>query len=489
MNQHSIQSLRLSQKARSAFCKARIFGLLSAIGLLLQSALVGASQPLFDKENNFTEAFIEALLYPGEHLNKRFVYVSEGEEAQYCLDSSLGAKEPFAQVYLERVLWPTVGGVELEVEKLDLKLMPKGKEVTDEELDFGFAIRWHIEALGQDFSKAPVFKIRAVGAEIYSTKNDNVLMHWQKPMAPQICRESKDEFPKCDLPNISLASQAVAIGPLGNIAAIATTGLKPGIELYDIEEEPKRRWQILFAADSGGAIDVAFSSDGKYVVALLGNGEIHRFDAQSGGAHLGIPSSGVSAHAVPPGNLIAVGDRGGELVLWRLIDGTIEWKIEGKHFRGNIADISVSENGKIIATLEYTDKQTIVRIWQIYQKKALAQIELEGTGYVDMALAQEGDKLFLSHEEKGLMQIDLQANLTAHSVGNDASKCTSQLFWIANDNKLGCSVTGGIIHLNQDGTVHRNLKIKSEAKRWMVAQSLVGTTIAVGSGHLLLWRK
>jgi len=295
---------------------------------------------------------MEALLFPGEHSTRRFVYTSEGAEAQFCLDASLSAKEPFAQVYPERIAWPTIGGVQIQVDNLNLKLIPQNTSVTDATLDGGFAIRWFLTVKGQDFLNQPVFRLQAVGAEVFSTRTADVLFHWQKPLPPRICTNTpKKGFPHCDLFGISAETKAVAISPAGHLVAVATTGLKPGIHVFDITSVPVRIWQALFPATSGGALDVAFSADGSYIAALLGNGAIHRFEAATGGRHLTVPAKGLTATVMPKGDIVAVGGKLGELVLWRLSDGTIEWKIEPKNFRGDIDSIAVSGDGTTVATL------------------------------------------------------------------------------------------------------------------------------------------
>lgn len=463
-----------------------VFSISIVVGLFTPSAM--GQKLLLDEKNQPTEILIEALLYPGEYKETRFVYVSEGDEAQYCLDSSLSAEKPFAQVYPERIVWPQIGGVDMRVESLDLKLVPEDDNVTDEELDKGYGIRWFLEAAGQDFSKEPVFRLRAVGAEIFSTQTAKVLMHWQKPPPQKSCTAGENGFPSCDLQGISLESQAVAIHPLGEMAAIATTGIKPGMTLYNISNEPTKKWQILFPRESGGAQDVDFSSDGNFVVVLLGNGQIHRFDASNGGNHLSVPSKGLSAQTVPPGDVVAVGGAGGEVIFWRLTDGTIEWKINSRDFRGEIDKIAVSGNGKTIATLEYTDTKTIIRIWRMKQKSAVAQLNLQGTEFVDMILDATGKNILLTHLEHGLMMVKAAPNEVPQKMGGHASKCVGELFWPQQQMGPSCSISGGILQLTPSGDVRQRLQIHSDAARWMVAQSPSGTTLAVGAGHLLIWR-
>ncbi|MBN2344259.1 MAG: WD40 repeat domain-containing protein [Deltaproteobacteria bacterium] len=466
-----------------------------ALLILLWSACVAVyskgatgAEPLLSETGEPSEAVVEALLYPGEFGHKQFVYISEGDEARYCLDSSLSAEEPFAQVYPERIVWPQIGGVDIRVKSLDLKLVPESDGVTDDALDKGFAIRWFLEADGQDFSNAPVFLLRAVGAEVFSTETAQVLMHWQKPAREKICKEAEEGFPSCDVADVPLSTQAVAVDPLGDSVAIATTGRKPGIAMYRITGTPQKKWQVLFPEQSGGARDVRFSSDGEYVVALLGNGEIHRFDARTGGRHLSIPSKGMVAHAVPPGDIIAVGGQSGEIVLWRLADGTIEWKVDPKQFRGDIDRMAVSGDGKRIATLEYSENETVIRVYRIHEKQAVAQLNLPGTLYADLALDYTGKTLVLSHEEKGLMKADISSKKPPVAVGNDAASCTEELYWAPKQRGPSCSVSGGILFLTEEGKIQMKRRIHSEATRWMMDQSPSGITVAVGAGHLLLWR-
>ncbi|MBN2525386.1 MAG: WD40 repeat domain-containing protein [Deltaproteobacteria bacterium] len=464
-------------------------GLCALMVFLSFRAVAGDALSLLNGEGQPSEALVEALLYPGEHSDERFVYTSEGAEAQFCLDSSLSAKKPFAQVYPERIEWPPVGGVPMLVETLDLKLIPNSDSVTDQALDKGFAIRWLLKAKGQDFSNEPVFRLQAVGAEVFSTETAEILFYWQKPAPPKVCASTVAEgYPACDLPGVSMESQAVAISPLGDLAAVATTGLKPGIQVYRISNTPTRIWQAMFPTDSGGAIDVTFSADGTYVAALLGNGAVHRFDAASGGRHLGIPSAGLTAQIVPPGDVVAVGGKSGELILWRLSDGTIEWKIDARAFRGDVDKIAVSTDGRTLATLEYTATQTVVRVWPVKSRGRGLQFDLPDTDYEDMVLSPDGRHLLFTHNVNGLVSLATRKGAEPTALGKDAAQCQSALFWAPQQDGPGCSISGGILMLTADGKKKSLLKIKSTQDQWHVAQSPAGATIAVGAGHLLLWR-
>ncbi len=457
--------------------------------LPLSAGTSNTDMPMLDESGEPSEALVEALLYPGEHDDVRFTYTSEGPEAQFCLDASLSASKPFAQVYPERIEWPAIGGVPMQVASLNLKLIPRSDDVTDAELDRGFAIRWHLRAVGQDFAAEPIFRLQAVGAEVFSTASAKILFQWEKPAPPRVCTDQpEDGFPQCDLPGISIESQAVAVSPVGDLAAVATSGLKPGIHVYRITETPTRIWQALFPAQSGGASDVAFSADGRYVVALLGNGAIHRFDARQGGRHLAIPSRGLTARTVPPGDIVAVGGNSGELVFWRLSDGTIEWRLDAKNFRGDIDEIAVSGNGETVATLEYTETHTIVRLWEIGGKRQGIQFDLPGTSFEKMVLNHNGSALYFSHSQMGLVTLPAKRNGRIEKVSEASTRCRGALFWATEQSGPACAITGGILKLTATGEVTGTLRIHSDAAQWNVAMAPTGTTVAVGAGHLLLWR-
>jgi WD40 repeat protein len=282
----------------------------------------------------------------------------------------------------------------------------------------------------------------------------------------------------------------VAINVDATLLALAVTGLKPRIELYDIKATPVLLWQSTFSDVSGGVNDVAFSADGKFVVALLGNGRIHRFDAGSGGRHLAVLSRGTATASVPPGALVAVGGEKGEVVLWRLEDGTIDWKIHPRKSRGDIDKIAVSGDGRIIAALEYAGDKTIVRLWRVHNKWALGQFELDGTLYADIALNKTGDTLFLSHEERGLYTLAVnQKESKPVLFSEDTRMCRGKISWINSQDSLQCSSVNAIARVKMDGGKPSLLETGIVSDRWIISVSLQGTTTAaVGAGHLLIWR-
>jgi hypothetical protein len=462
---------------------------LTALLLALAPAARAEELPFFDEQGNPSEALVETLLYPGEFAGRRFIRVSGGDEALYCLDSSLGAREPFAQVYPERLVWPAIGGVALSVDKLDSRLVPAADDVTDDVLDAGFAIRWTLEVLGQDFSRAPVFRLKVVGAEVRGG-DGRVLLHWAGAAARDVCTApASPDLPACQLDGRSLEAQAIAVSPDGTRLALAMTGMKPRIELYDIAQAPRLLWQSTFSTGSGGAVEVLFSADGRWVVALLGNGRIHRFVADTGGRHMGIPSRGTAARGVPPGRLVAVAGKDGELVLWRLSDGTIEWRIPARSEGGQAARIAVSGDGRRIALLEFTDADTAIRVFEVHRRRAVARFTLPGTDWHDIALSGDGQRLFISHETNGLFAAAVDAGGAPEPFGASAAVCVGRIEWRAEKQMLACSTQGGILHVKADGTDGPVLTTPEVSDRWIAAGSITGgITAAIGSGHLLLWR-
>ena len=103
---------------------------------------------LVGEDGIVAEEALETLLAPGEFPGRRFSYVSDGQEAQFCLDSALGSQKPSVQVNPQRVRWPKVAGLALVVKGDALTLRPIKKKVTDEDLDRGIAIRWILEPIG-----------------------------------------------------------------------------------------------------------------------------------------------------------------------------------------------------------------------------------------------------------------------------------------------------------------------------------------------------
>ncbi|MBN2802854.1 MAG: hypothetical protein JXR91_07155 [Deltaproteobacteria bacterium] len=453
--------------------------------------VVAEDFPLLTDDGEASDGLTEALLYPAEFKNKRFVYISNSDESIYCLDSSLSSSKPFVQVFPQRITWPQIGGVELRVNDIALKLIPEGRKITDNDLDKGFAIKWLFKATGQDFRTLPVFKIQAVGAEVFSTQDAKVLMRFEEPPPQPICTDSPEPgFPSCTLNEISNEIDAVAVNYNATLVALAISGVKPRIELYNIKNDPELLWQSTFSLQSGGVAGVSFSSDSQYVAALLGNGEIHRFNAATGGEHLAILSTGTISKTLSPGSFIAVSSQNGELTIWRLEDGTIEWKISGKKTRGDADKIAVSGDGQIITTLEYTESATIIRYWEIYNSKALGQIDLQGTNYNDIALNNNGTKIFISNQSIGLLTADLTTkNPEMKNYSQETSSCTANINYINSSNEIQCSGEGEIFTISLESKKISTLKTPVKSALWIVSVSLNGKTIiGVSSGKLLIWR-
>jgi WD40 repeat protein len=293
--------------------------------------------------------------------------------------------------------------------------------------------------------------------------------------------------PSCVL-RIGLETRAISVSPDGTLVSLAFGGLRPRIEVYDIRRSPRLVWQALLPKNSGGAVETAFSSDGEWVTALSGKGVMHRFSARSGGAHLAVPSSGLTASAVPPGRIMAVAGKSGEVTLWYLADGTIDRRIPPRDTRGAIDRVTASGNGEVIATLEYSQQKSVVRVWAGRSRTLLRQIEIDGRTAVSIALDETGKTLFVSHEDKGLLSLSIRDKDGLLPVkGDAAARCKARIQWNAGMKRLVCSVKDGLLLLDDQGAMQRFLPIKNESSDW-VASGGGFIIAAAGGGQLLLWR-
>jgi len=447
--------------------------------------------PLVGDDGKPGEEVLEVLLSPGEFHGRTIVHTSKGDEAIFCLDSSLSAKKPFAELYPQRVNWPPVAGLSLKVVGNSLRLSSSKEGVDDETLDKGFAIRWTFLPLGQSFEKEPVFKVQVIGAEVISTVTGRTLMRWRRPAPPDICTSPPHlKDPSCDLLGVGREVRSLALNPAGNKIALAHGGLRPRMEIMSLGSTIKKEWEALFPTDSGGAMEVAFSADGQWVVALTGDGIMHRFDAKTGGRHMSIPSQGRTAQSIPPGHIMAVAGDGGEVTLWYLSDGTIAWRLPPRKLRGPVDRLATSGDGNRFATLEYTETKTVVRVWEVNRRAMLAQIEVDQYAISDIALDATGTHLFLTHKKQGLLTARVQrSNPKLSNFGGTAGlKCTGSLQWIDNEHRLSCATSKGVLKINEKGKLDSELKTRVDSSGWIVASALGGEKIAaVGAGHLLIW--
>ncbi len=445
---------------------------------------------LIDEEGEVDERALETLLAPGEFSGRRFVHLSTGEEAAYSLDSSLSAMEPFAELHPERLPWPRVAGLELVAESPPLKLRPASQGVDDDLLDRGFTARWILRALGQRFDPKPHFAVEVVEAEVIADGDGKRLFFWRADPPPAVCRrDAKRGSPNCDLSGVSREARALALSPDGALLAVALGGLRPRLEIYDVRDEPRLVWQSLFAKGSGGAVEVAFSADREWVVALTGRGRMHRFAAASGGQHMTIPSTGRTARAIPPGRIVAVAGDAGEVTFWYLADGTIAWRLPPRRLRGPIDRLAPSGDGRRFATLEYDKEKTVVRVWELGRRAALAQIEVDPFAVADIALDGQGESLFVTHETRGLLTSRIQNYKGLQPLGGrTGERCRGRLRWIPGLERLSCSIPGGELQIDPQGRLMNELITGVRSSDWIVAASSGGRRLAaIGGGHLLVW--
>ncbi|HUT77699.1 MAG TPA: hypothetical protein VM285_08435, partial [Polyangia bacterium] len=377
--------------------------------------------PLAGTGDDADDRVLEAMLAPGEFPRRRFEFSVAGDEALFVLDASLGAEEPRAEVDPSRVAWPRVAGLALEVEGGPRRLLPVREGVGDADLDAGISVRFTLAPLGQRFNPAPRFATRLEAVEVLSAKDGRALLAWRAVPAPRTCAApTVPGGPDCDLAGVSLEARAVSLSPDGSRLALAVGGLRPRVEVYDLEGDPRRTWQSLFPTRSGGPVEVAFSADGSYLAVLTGTGGLHRFNADTGGGHLAIPSTGRTARGLPPGHLMAVAGAEGEVTLWYLEDGTIAWRLPPRKVRGPVARLAASGDGRRLATLDYEEAGTVVRVWDIADRALTAQIGIDPYAVADIALDTDGSRLFASHERRGLLVVEIDGDRRPLEAGGTA---------------------------------------------------------------------
>jgi hypothetical protein len=422
----------------------------------------GDPVPLAGGGEEADDRVLEALLAPGEFPGRRFSFSVAGDEALFALDASLGSREPLAEIHPERVAWPRIAGLPLIVQGGPRKLLPARPDVSDADLDAGISARFTLAPIGQRFEPDPRFAVRLEAVTILSAADGRLLLSWNDEKARSACAPpAVAGGADCDLAGLGREARAAALSPDGGRLAVAVGGLRPRVEVYDLHGEPRRAWQSLFPARGGGPVDVAFSADGSFLAMLTGTGGLHRFDAITGSGHLAIPSAGRTACGVPPGHVMAVAGEEGEVTLWYLDDGTVAWRLPPRKVRGPVARLAASGDGRRLATLEYDEAGTVVRVWSIEGRTLEAQIAVEPYAVADIALDASGRRLFVSHERRGLMVADLDGDRRLAEAGGEA----------------------GALGLTRTRTAGPN------ATGLIVAAAAGSSGLAVvGEGHLLVWR-
>ena len=478
---------------RQRLKRRRLYELYEAafiIGIvLLPRSLVANTIPLMTEHGELHEGVLETFLSPGEFPDRTIQYTLTGDEALYAMDLGLSAQKPLATFHPDRIVFPTIAELPLILENSPIPLDIISPNATDAHLDKGFSIRLNMAPLGQRFSP-PRFVARLISVTL-SANDHEPLLTWSRKKKPAVCHaENADKStPTCAVDNVGLEARSLAISPDGGKLAIAFGGLRPRIEVYAIDSTPRRLWQALLPQNSGGAVETSFSSDGEWIVALTGQGRMHRMDAATGGRHLKIPSQGRSARAIPPGRIMAVAGESGAVKMWYLSDGTIAWRLPPRAGRGSVDAIAASGDGARFALLEYTDTQTIVRIFAFRKRTMLRQYTLNTLAIGDIALDDKGETLFLSHETNGLLLANV-SNPAPPVPGQKrgAPRCTGHLSWHATQKRLYCATTDGLLNLTDNGRTLRQYKTPGTTDKWIVAAATEGPRIAaIGGGRLLVW--
>ncbi|MCK9460565.1 MAG: PQQ-binding-like beta-propeller repeat protein [Proteobacteria bacterium] len=472
---------------------AALAAVILAAGAARADADDPALSPLADEKGVLTEAALEALLAPAEFADRLFTFTIAGEEAQFCLDVSADGQEVRAELAPSRARWPKKGGVAVVARGEGLALTPVGGAVRAEALERDVIVRWVLRPLGQVFVPRPAFEVAVVEAQVLAGRDGAALFEYRAAASPPRCRDGvEDGAPRCVLGGVGREARALAIDPEGRRLAVAMGGLKPRVEVYALSNDIRLAWTALYPASAGGVVEVAFSTDGRWVVALTGDGRIHRFDAAAGGLHLAIPSSGRAARSLPPGRAVLVAGSGGEVTLWNLADGTISWRLPPRDLRGPVDRLAASGDGARFATLEYDPSRTVVRVWDTGRRAMVAQIEVDPYAVADVALDGDGSRVFVSHEKDGLLAVDVATGgerAAPRKLGGETgARCRGRLQWLASASVLSCAVEEGVIELSADGRLHAELAAGSEASDWIVSAARDGAhTAAVGGGVLLVW--
>jgi WD40 repeat protein len=437
------------------------------------------------------DAVIEAFISPNDFPARQVLWTGAGDQALFALDASLSATPPIAELHPERLSWPRIAGYPLRVEGGPLKLhvLPR---VLDDDLDRGIELRILLVPTGLRFEPFPSFCARIGGVDIMDASSGRPLLRWTAPESPPACRKpSKPGEPSCEVPGIGMGAVSLATSPDGSLVGLSFSGLRPRLEMYDITAEPILLWQALLPRGSGGAIEVAFSADGRYAAVLTGRGALHRFDARSGEAHLRISSRGRTARPVPPGYVVAVAGEAGEVTLWYLSDGTIAWRLPPRQLRGPVDRLAASSDGRRLVTLEYESARSLVRLWDIPTRKLVAQLSVDPYAVADLAVADDGRTVIVSHGERGLLRADAQGDKSFREIpGRTARQCRGRIAWVDGSSLVSCSLPDGEAQVDLEGKLQKRRFTQIPSAQWLVSSSAEGRTLAgVGAGHLVIWRQ
>lgn len=433
---------------------------------------------------------IEAFISPNDFSARQVMWKSTGEQALFALEASLTATPPIAELHPERLSWPRIAGYPLRVEggPLKLHILPR---VSDDDLDQGIELRILLVPTGLRFEPLPSFNARIVGVDVVAASSARPLLRWTAPEAPPACRKpSKPGAPSCEVPGIGLEAVSLATSPDGSLVGLSFAGIRPRLEMYDIQTEPVLLWQALLPRASGGAIEVAFSADGRFAAVLTGRGAMHRFDARTGEAHLRISSKGRTARPVPPGYVVAVAGEAGEVTLWYLSDGTIAWRLPPRQLRGPVDRLAASSDGRGLVTLEYEAARSLVRLWDIPTRKLVAQLAVDPYAVADLAVADDGRTVIVSHGERGLLRADARGDKSFREIpGKIARQCRGRIRWVEGSSLMSCALSDGEAQVDLEGKLHQRRFTQIPSGQWLVSSSAEGRTlVAVGAGHLVIWR-
>lgn len=439
------------------------------------------------------EQTLEVFLSPSDFPDALARLTLSGVGADFAINLDLSTFQ--GEALPDRVQWPSLGGRPLTITQRSsdsgiplTPVTPRPSVGEDELADQDLQLQWYIQPEEGDPQGPLRGRVRAVRL---ATSDDRTLATWVAPPPQEGCAERAEPggAPRCHVSGVSRAVKALAVDISGQRIAVAGGDLRPRVDIWELSSFSLAH-RIAFPPWQGPPLGVEYTPDGRLLVVVDGVGDVHLWNASTGGEHRRFDASAQAFALLDSGRIIAVSNAQRGLTLWRTADGTIAAHL-GEASDQQYQRLAASGDGQRLAAVSHDQDQPIIAVWQLDGEQIIGRARGDG-GLVAVELDGAGEHLLATHDERGLLRARVGPSMSFAPFGGEAGRqCRHQIAVSPDDTLIACTQDRGAVLLdaNQGRQVH-SLGVEGSQGRILDAIDFSPDgerLLATGDGELLEW--